>query len=140
MEEALKAFKNNEVPVGAIVVIDNRIIASSSNQRENLQDATAHAEIIAIREACRRINNWRLKDAILYVTKEPCIMCAGAILNARIKRLVYGCDDPKGGAVKSLYRLLSDERLNHRVEVVGGVMEEECGRLLKDFFKTLREE
>ncbi len=139
IEEALEALKKDEVPVGAIIVIDEKVISQAHNQRETIPDATAHAEIIAIREACRLINNWRLEGATIYVTKEPCIMCAGAILNARIKRLVYGCDDPKGGAAKSLYQLLNDSRLNHQVEVAGGVMEEECRRLLTDFFKTLRQ-
>lgn len=139
LEEALKALKKAEVPVGAVIVIDGKVISKAHNQRESLPDATAHAEIIAIQEACRRINNWRLEEATLYVTKEPCIMCAGAILNARIKRLVYGCDDTKGGAAKSLYQILNDNRLNHQVEVVSGVMEEECRRLLTDFFKTLRQ-
>ncbi len=140
IEEALEALKKNEVPVGAVIVIDGEIISKAHNQRETLPDATAHAEIIAIQEACRAINNWRLERATIYITKEPCIMCAGAILNARIKRLVYGCDDPKGGAAKTLYQLLNDPRLNHQVEVLSGVKEEECRRLLTDFFKTLRGE
>ncbi|MCX7794088.1 MAG: tRNA adenosine(34) deaminase TadA [Thermodesulfovibrionales bacterium] len=138
IEEALKASEKEEVPVGAVIVLDGKVIARAHNQKESLPDATAHAELIAIKEACRKINNWRLEEATIYVTKEPCIMCAGAILNARIKRLVYGCDDPKGGAVKSLYNVLNDQRLNHQVEVIGGVMEEECKRILKDFFKKLR--
>lgn len=140
IEEALKALQKAEVPVGAVIVIDGKVISKAHNQRETLTDATAHAEIIAIQQACRLINNWRLEEATLYVTKEPCIMCAGAILNARIRRLVYGCDDPKGGAAKTLYQLLNDPRLNHQVEVLSGVKEEECRRLLTDFFKTLRGE
>lgn len=140
IEEALEALKKNEVPVGAVIVIDGKVISKAHNQRETLPDATAHAEILAIQEACRAINNWRLERATIYITKEPCIMCAGAILNARIKRLVYGCDDPKGGAAKTLYQLLNDPRLNHQVEVLSGVKEEECRRLLTDFFKTLRGE
>jgi tRNA(adenine34) deaminase len=144
-EEALKAFQKGEVPVGAVIVFKGEIISRAHNQKEgnpelllSPPDATAHAEIIAIKEACRVLNNWRLEDATIYVTKEPCIMCAGAMVNARIKRLVYGCDDPKGGAVKSLYQILNDPRLNHQVEVVRGVMEEECRRLLQEFFQNLR--
>lgn len=139
IKEALKALKKAEVPVGAVIVIEGKVISEAHNQRESLLDATAHAEIIAIKEACRLVNNWRLEGATLFVTKEPCIMCAGAILNARIKRLVYGCNDPKGGAVRSLYQLLNDPRLNHQVEVVGGVMEEDCGKILTEFFKSLRQ-
>jgi len=137
-EEALKAFHKGEVPVGAAIVLNGEIISRAYNQKEGTPDATAHAEIIAIKEACRVLNNWRLEDATIYVTKEPCIMCAGAMVNARIKRLVYGCDDPKGGAVKSLYQILNDQRLNHQVEVIKGVMEEECRRLLQKFFQELR--
>jgi len=137
-EEALKAFQKGEVPVGAAIVLNGEIISRAYNQKEGTPDATAHAEIIAIKEACRVLNNWRLEDATIYVTKEPCIMCAGAMVNARIKRLVYGCDDPKGGAVKSLYQILNDQRLNHQVEVIKGVMEEECRRLLQKFFQELR--
>lgn len=139
IEEALKALEKAEVPVGAVIVINGEIISKAHNQRETLPDATAHAEILAIKEACRKIKNWRLEEATIYITKEPCIMCAGAILNARIKRLVYGCDDLKGGAARTLYQLLNDPRLNHQVEVISGVMEEECRRLLKDFFKNLRQ-
>lgn len=138
LDEAIKAFEKEEVPVGAVIVINNEIISKAHNQRETIPDATAHAEIIAIREACKILNNWRLENATLYVTKEPCIMCAGAILNARIKRLVYGCDDPKAGSVNSLYQLLNDKRLNHQVEVTIGIMHDECGRLLTEFFKKLR--
>lgn len=139
IEEALKALEKAEVPVGAVIVIDGKVISKAHNQRETLPDATAHAEILAIKKACRKIKNWRLEEATIYITKEPCIMCAGAILNARIKRLVYGCDDLKGGAARTLYQLLNDPRLNHQVEVISGVMEEECRRLLKDFFKNLRQ-
>ncbi len=137
-EEALKAFQKGEVPVGAVIVLNGEIISRAYNQKEGNPDATAHAEIIAIKEACRVLNNWRLEDATIYVTKEPCIMCAGAMVYARIKRLVYGCDDQKGGAVKSLYQILNDPRLNHQVEVVRGVLEEECRRLLQEFFQDLR--
>ena len=138
IEEALKALSMEEVPVGAVIVLDGEVISRAHNQRESLPDATAHAEILAIKEACRVTSNWRLEGATIYVTKEPCIMCAGAIINARLKRLVYGCDDPKGGAAVSLYNLLSDRRLNHQVEVTRGIMEERCRQLLTDFFKSLR--
>ncbi len=138
IEEALKAFQKGEVPVGAVIVLKGEIISRAYNQKERIPDATGHAEIIAIKEACRVLNNWRLEDATIYVTKEPCIMCAGAMVNARIKRLVYGCDDPKGGGVKSLYQILNDPRLNHQVEVVRGVMEKECRSLLQEFFQGLR--
>ncbi len=138
IEEALKALEEDEVPVGAVIVQDGTVISRAHNQREGIPDATAHAEIIAIREACKRINNWRLEGCTIYVTKEPCIMCVGAMVNARIKRLVYGCDDPKAGAVLTLYKIPFDQRLNHQFEVISGVMEEECRRLLTDFFKRLR--
>lgn len=138
LNEAEKAFEKNEVPVGAVLVIDNSVIARSHNKREAAFDPTAHAEILVLKAGARKVRNWRLSDATLYVTKEPCIMCAGAMVNARLGRLVYGCRDSKGGAADSLYRLLSDKRLNHRVEIVSGVMEEECAALLRKFFKARR--
>lgn len=138
IDEAHLAYERGEVPVGCVVSIDGEVIGRAHNLKEALNDPTAHAEILAIREACKRLNRWRLNDATIYVTKEPCPMCSGAILSARIKRLVYGCDDPKAGAVKSLYTLTTDERLNHRVEVVSNVLEDECRRLLRDFFENLR--
>lgn len=136
--DAEKAFSEGEVPVGAIVVINGEVIARARNKRESFFDPTAHAEIIALRRAARKIKNWRLSDATLYVTKEPCAMCGGAMVNARLGRLVYGCSDSKGGAVQSLYQLLSDKRLNHQVEVIRGVLEEECALLLKKFFQERR--
>lgn len=136
--EAQKAFERGEIPVGAVIVLDNQIIARAHNLKETLNDATAHAEILAIKEASKVLKNWRLLNTTLYVTKEPCIMCSGAIVQARIKRLVYSVDDPKGGAVMSLYRLLSDRRLNHQVEIVKGILEPECREILKRFFLTLR--
>ncbi len=139
LEQAFIAFKEQEVPVGAILVIDNRIISRAYNQCESTFDPTAHAEIIVIRESCRTIGNWRLTDATLYVTKEPCIMCAGAMVNCRLKRLVYGCKDEKGGSVDSLFHLLNDKRLNHQVEIVSGVLEKECGEILSKFFKLRRQ-
>ena len=138
LNEAEKAFQKNEVPVGAVLVIDNKIIARSYNKKEASFDPTAHAEILALKAGARKIGNWRLSDATLYVTKEPCIMCAGAMVNARLFRLVYGCRDSKGGAAESLYKLLSDKRLNHRVKIVSGVMDKECAELLKRFFRVRR--
>jgi tRNA(adenine34) deaminase len=138
LKEAEDAFNEGEVPVGAVLVIKGEIIAHGHNKRESTFDPTAHAEVIVLREAAQKIKNWRLTCATLYVTKEPCIMCAGAMVNARLGRLVYGCGDTKAGAVQSLYRLLSDKRLNHQVEVVSGVLEEECAALLKKFFKGRR--
>lgn len=138
IKEALKAYKKGEIPVGAVVVVKNKIVSRAHNVKETKNDPTAHAEILAIKKAGKKFNSWRLTDATLYVTKEPCIMCAGAIVHARIKRVVYGCDDPKGGGVVSLYRILQDPRLNHQVEIKKGVLEEECRVLLQKFFKGLR--
>ncbi len=136
--EAEFALNEGEIPVGAVLVIDGSIIARAHNKKESSFDPTAHAEMLVIREAASIINNWRLSYAALYVTKEPCIMCAGAMINARIQRLVFGCTDNKGGAVSSLYRLLSDNRLNHQIEVVSGVLEEESRLLLRRFFDGIR--
>jgi tRNA(adenine34) deaminase len=127
-----------EVPVGALVVHENKIIGTGYNQRESNQDPVAHAEIIAIREAASRLGSWRLENTTLYVTLEPCPMCAGAILNARIPLVVYGCDDPKAGAVRTLFTLLEDKRLNHRCQVVSGVRADEAAELLRAFFHKLR--
>lgn len=139
LKEAEKAYEKGEIPVGALIVVNGEIIARSHNIKETTFDPTAHAEILAIREAARILGAWRLTEATLYVTKEPCIMCSGAIVNSRIKRLVYGCDDPKGGGVVSLYNILNDKRLNHQVEIKNGILEEECRAVLKRFFKELRE-
>jgi tRNA(adenine34) deaminase len=138
LEAAEQASACGEVPVGAVIVVGGEIIAVAHNQRENLNDPTAHAEIVALRAAAARLSSWRLVDADLYVTMEPCPMCAGAIVNARVRRLVYGCDDPKAGAVRTLFQLLDDPRLNHRVEVVPGVLAAESSALLKAFFSRLR--
>ena len=138
LEEAALAYNEGEVPVGAVLVKDDQIIAKAHNQRETLRDPTGHAEIIALKNGSKAEDNWRLTDSTLYVTKEPCIMCAGAMVNARLGRLVYGCRDEKGGAVDSLYSLLSDKRLNHQVEVVSAVLEEECSEILKRFFQNRR--
>jgi tRNA(adenine34) deaminase len=138
LEEALLAFDEGEVPVGAVLVKNSKVIAKVHNQRETTKDPTGHAEIIALKHGSKEEENWRLTDSTLYVTKEPCIMCAGAMVNARLGRLVYGCKDEKGGAVDSLYRLLSDKRLNHQVEVISCILEEECSEILKRFFQNHR--
>jgi tRNA(adenine34) deaminase len=135
---AEQASACGEVPVGAVIVVHGEIIAVAHNQRETKNDPTAHAEIVALRAAAARLASWRLVDAELYVTMEPCPMCAGAIVNARVRRLVYGCDDPKAGAVRTLFQLLDDQRLNHRVEVVPSVLAAESAALLKSFFSRLR--
>ena len=138
LQQAELALSENEVPVGAVIVRNERIIAAAHNQREQLRDPTAHAEMIAITQAAEAVGGWRLLDCTLYVTLEPCPMCAGAILQARIPSLVYGAADPKAGAVSSLFRLLGDARLNHRTEVVPNVLDEDCGRILSEFFSQRR--
>ena len=139
LAEAEEARREAEVPVGAVVVCGGEVIGKGHNRREALTDPTSHAEVAAIRQAARERAAWRLDDCTLYVTLEPCVMCAGAIVQARIARLVFGCADPKGGAVRTLYRICEDPRLNHRVSVTGGVLAERCGAMLKGFFATLRE-
>lgn len=136
--QAQIAEENGDVPIGAVIVHNNTIIAKAYNQREQLQDPTAHAEIIALTQAAAALENWHLNDCTIYVTLEPCCMCAGALILARIDRLVYGCDDLKTGAVKSLYNIVQDERLNHRVEVTNGVLADECSALLQYFFARRR--
>lgn len=138
LEEAQHAFDKGEVPVGAVLVQDGAVIAKAYNNRESSNDPTGHAETLVIRAGSNEYKSWRLKDAVLYVTKEPCIMCAGAMVNARLGRLVYGCRDEKGGAVDSLYCLLSDKRLNHQVEVTHGVLEDACKDILQRFFQLRR--
>ena len=138
LREAEQALAEDEVPIGAVVVHHQRVIASAHNQREQLRDPTAHAEMIAVTQAAASLGSWRLEDCTLYVTLEPCVMCAGAIVLARIPRLVYGAADPKAGAVHSLYQLLSDPRLNHRAEVVAGVCAAPCAELLSHFFQDKR--
>jgi tRNA(adenine34) deaminase len=138
LEEASIAYNEGEVPVGAVLVKDGKVISKAHNQREDSKDPTGHAEIIALKHGSKEEDNWRLTGFTLYVTKEPCIMCAGAMVNARLGRLVYGCKDDKGGAVGSLYNILSDKRLNHQVEVVSGILEEECSEILKRFFQHRR--
>ena len=139
IEEALKAKEKGEVPIGCIIVLNDEIIARGHNLRETEQNALAHAEMIAIEEACWYTNSWRLEEAELYVTLEPCPMCAGGIIMSRIKLVIYGARDPKGGCAGTLMNLLQYERFNHRCEVKSGVLEEKCGQLLTDFFKELRE-
>lgn len=142
MRQALKlaqqAAEQDEVPVGAIIVHKNKIIASAFNQREQLADPTAHAEMIAITQAASHLNSWRLLDCSMFVTLEPCPMCAGAILQSRIPSIVYGALDPKAGAVVSLFQLLNDPRLNHRCETLSGVLADECGKILTEFFDRKR--
>jgi len=136
--EANKALERDEVPVGAIIVFDNSIIAKAHNQREMLLDPTAHAEMIAITQASAYLQNWRLSDTTVYVTLEPCAMCAGALVQARVKNLVYGAKDEKYGACESTVNLVNDPRFNHRINVISGVIEEECSVLLKQFFQEKR--
>jgi len=138
LKEAQRAFDEDETPVGAVLVKDGDILAKAHNQREQLNDPTAHAELIAIKKAATKLSSWRLLDTTVYVTLEPCPMCAGALVLARIKRLVFGAFDPKSGAAGTLMNLLSDERLNHQVEVLGGVLEEESKSLLRNFFQLKR--
>jgi len=138
LDEARAAAAEDEVPVGAVVVSGGRVVGSGHNQREALADPTAHAEMIAITQAAAALGSWRLEGCILYVTLEPCPMCAGAILQARLPAVVWGAPDPKAGAVETLYRLFEDTRLNHRVEHVGRVLADECGGLLTEFFRGKR--
>ncbi|MFA5424267.1 MAG: tRNA adenosine(34) deaminase TadA [Phycisphaerae bacterium] len=140
LRQAEIAEENGDVPIGAVIVHNGQIIAKAYNQREQLKDPTAHAEIIALTQAAAALETWRLNDCTIYVTLEPCTMCAGALVLARLDRLVYGCDDPKTGAVKSLYNIVTDERLNHQLEVTSGVLAEDCTALLQQFFLRRRNE
>jgi tRNA(adenine34) deaminase len=140
LDEANKAAAIGEVPVGAVVVCDSEIIGRGHNRREKQHSALAHAELLAIEQASHHLGQWRLSRCQLYVTLEPCIMCVGAILQARIGRLVFGCLDPKGGAVESLYQLCDDSRLNHRLPVAGGMLAEDCSAMLEHFFSRLRQQ
>jgi len=140
LAEAEIAERLGEVPIGAVIVHDGQIIGRGHNLRESSQDPTTHAEVIAIRQAAQHLKSWRLLDCTLYVTLEPCVMCMGAIILARIPRLVFGCHDPKVGAVGSLYNFAEDDRFNHRVEVDSGVLQRECSQQLSTFFSRLREE
>lgn len=138
LEQAEQAYAVDEVPVGAIIAHQGRVIAAAHNQREQLKDPTAHAEMIAITQAAESMESWRLSGCVMYVTLEPCPMCAGAILNARIPKVVFGASDPKGGAVTSVFKLLSDARMNHRSEITHGIMAERCGEILGRFFRSRR--
>jgi tRNA(adenine34) deaminase len=138
LEMARAAAAREEVPIGCAVVVEDRIVSAAHNEREIARDPSAHAEMIAIRDAARVLGRWRLSDVTLYVTLEPCAMCAGALVNARIGRLVYGAADPKAGGVRSLFHIADDPRLNHRVEITAGVREAECGEILRAFFRAQR--
>jgi tRNA(adenine34) deaminase len=139
LDVARNAAAHGDVPVGAVVVRGGRVLGIGGNRREVDADPTGHAEIVALREACRTVGRWRVDGATLYVTLEPCPMCAGAIVAARVARLVYGADDPKAGAVRSLYTLCTDPRLNHRVELCAGLEAEACGEVLRTFFQRARQ-
>ncbi|MFV0441677.1 MAG: tRNA adenosine(34) deaminase TadA [Lachnospirales bacterium] len=139
VKEAKKAFEDNEVPIGCIIVYKDEVIAKSFNKRNTKKNTLYHAEIIAIDEACKFLGDWRLEGCTMYVTVEPCPMCAGAVLQSRIDRLVFGTYNKKAGCCGSIYNLLDDDRFNHKVKVESGVMEDECTRLMKDFFKKTRD-
>ena len=138
LAEARKAAAEGEVPIGAVVVVDRNVVGRGRNARESRRDPTAHAEVLALQEAARSLQRWRLTGATVYATLEPCPMCAGALVNARVDRLVYAVPDPKAGAAGTLFDVPRDPRLNHRVEVVSGVMAEECAELLSSFFRSRR--
>ncbi|MDM8534422.1 tRNA adenosine(34) deaminase TadA [Clostridiaceae bacterium HSG29] len=138
LKEAIKALEIDEVPIGAVIVKDNVIIGRGHNLKESLNDPTMHAEIIAIKDACRNLGTWRLTDCDMYVTIEPCVMCAGAIYQSRIRSIIIGSPDEKAGGVVSLYNILFDERLNHQVKVYLGIMKKECSNIMKSFFSELR--
>ena len=138
LEEARKAYKKNEVPIGAVVVKDGKIISCAYNLRESKRNALYHAEILAIKRACRKLKSWRLVDCDLYVTLEPCPMCAGAIMQARISNLYFGAYDPKGGACGSVMNILEADKFNHNVNVVGGILQDECGGIIRKFFRERR--
>jgi len=139
LRQAAAALDDDEVPVGAVIVQDGRVIGRAHNQRERLGDPTAHAEMIAITQAAESVGNWRLENCTMYVTLEPCPMCAGAVVLARLPRLVFGARDPKAGAVGSIYDIPRDPKLNHTVDVTGGVREQECGDILTEFFRRKRQ-
>ncbi|WP_417898416.1 tRNA adenosine(34) deaminase TadA [Bacillus haimaensis] len=140
IEEAKKAEGLAEVPIGAVIVKDGEVLARGHNLRETTQRSITHAEILAIDEACKKLGTWRLEDTTLYVTLEPCPMCAGAIVLSRVQKVVYGAIDPKAGCAGTLMNLLDEPRFNHQTEIVSGVLEEECGTLLSDFFRRLRQQ
>ncbi len=139
LDQAGIAEEHGDVPIGAVIVYEGRILAKAYNQREQLQDPTAHAEIVALTQASAALETWRLHGCTIYVTLEPCPMCAGALVLARVDRLVYGCDDPKTGACKSLYNIVQDSRLNHRIHMTSGVLAQECSSQLRVFFQRKRD-
>jgi len=138
IEEAKKAENLDEVPIGCVIVVGDEVISKGHNLRESMQNAILHAEMVAINEACQKLKTWRLEDAELYVTLEPCPMCAGGIIMSRVKRVVFGTFDPKGGCAGTLMNLLEDQRFNHQCEVISGVLKDECAELLTNFFKKIR--
>lgn len=138
LKEASKAASFDEVPVGAVIVSNNKVIAKAYNKREHSNDPTSHAEINAIRKACKKLNSWRLEDATMYVTIEPCSMCAGTLLQCRIGRIVYGAKDLKGGAIESSLHLFEAKNINHHPEIIGGVLQEECSAVISAYFKSKR--
>ena len=138
IDEAMAALSEGEVPVGALVVVGGEVVSRAHNRRELDNDPTAHAEVLALRRAAEKLGRWRLPDATVYITKEPCVMCAGAMMHARVARVVYGAHDPKYGAAWSIYNILGDDRLNHTAEVTSGVMADECLALLREFFEERR--
>lgn len=140
INQAIAGLSKGEVPIGAVIVKDDKVIAKAHNLRQTKQIATFHAEVLAIQKACEKLNSWRLDDCEMYVTLEPCIMCAGAITNARLKKVYFGAYEPKGGACESRFSLLSEGVLNHTTEYEGGVLEDECSKMLTDFFKKRRAE
>lgn len=140
LEQAQIAAAVGEIPIGAVIIHEKKAIARAYNLRESLPCATAHAELLAIEKACRALQRWRLSGCTLYVTVEPCPMCAGAIVNSRLDRVVYGCDDPKAGAVRSLFQIVDNPALNHRVEVTSGVRADECAAVMRDFFRSRRQQ
>lgn len=139
LEEALKAAAEGEIPIGAVIVYNNKVIAKAHNLRETWQDATAHAEIIAIRKACKELGRWRLTGCVLYVTVEPCPMCSGAVVNSRLDTVVYGCPDAKAGGAESIFNIIANPNLNHTAQVVSGVLEADCAKVMQDFFRKRRE-
>ena len=139
LKQAMKAQEKDEVPIGCVIVKDDKVIARGYNLRQTKQQSYAHAEMIAIQKACKKLGTWRLEDCDLYVTLEPCPMCAGAILHSRIKRVIYGAKDPKGGCVDSCMKMYETKGFNHYPEVLSGILEEECSSILTNFFKMKRE-
>ena len=138
LECAKKAGQKDEVPVGAVIVKDNKIIAKGYNKNITLQDTTAHAEIVALRKACKKLSNYRLTDCSIYVTIEPCPMCAGALVQARIKNIFFGAKDVKAGACESVFNIANSNKLNHNINVIGGLLEQDCAKIIKQFFKNKR--